>query len=73
MDNEKDSVVVQRRGLCASRDLEVGHIITRDDLVALRPCIKDGIEPYNINKLIGKKTNCKVINGENILKGMISK
>ena len=39
MDNEKDSVVVQRRGLCASRDLEVGHIITRDDLVALRPCI----------------------------------
>ena len=70
MDNEKESVVVQRRGLCASHDLEVGHIITSDDLIALRPCINDGIEPYKMQQLIGKKTNCKVVSGENITKGM---
>ena len=70
MDNEKESVVVQRRGLCASHDLEVGHIITSDDLIALRPCINDGIEPYKMQQLIGKKTNCKVVSGENIIKGM---
>lgn len=73
MDNEKESVVVQRRGLCASRDLEVGHVITSDDIVALRPCIKDGIEPYKINQLIGKRTNRKIISGENIVKGMFVK
>ena len=70
MDNEKESVVVQRRGLCASHDLEVGRIITSDDLIALRPCINNGIEPYKKQQLIGKKTNCKVVSGENITKGM---
>ena len=70
MDNEKESVVVQRRGLCASHDLEVGRIITSDDLIALRPCINNGIEPYKMQQLIGKKTNCKVVSGENIIKGM---
>ena len=70
MDNEKESVVVQRRGLCASHDLEVGRIITSDDLIALRPCINNGIEPYKMQQLIGKKTNCKVVSGENITKGM---
>ena len=70
MDNEKESVVVQRRGLCASHDLEGGRIITSDDLIALRPCINNGIEPYKMQQLIGKKTNCKVVSGENITKGM---
>ena len=73
MDNEKESVVVQRRGLCASHDLDVGHIITSDDLIALRPCINDGIEPYKMQQLIGKRINCKVVSGENITKGMIAK
>jgi len=70
MDNEKESVVVQRRGLCASHNLKVGHIITSHDLIALRPCINGGIEPYKMQQLLGKKTNCKVANGENITKEM---
>ena len=70
MDNEKESVVVQRRGLCASHNLKVGHVITSDDLTALRPCIHDGIEPYKMQHLIGKKTNCKVVSGESITKEM---
>ena len=72
MDNEKDSVIVQRRGLCASHDLKEGHIITNNDLVALRPCINGGIEPYKSHQLIGKKINRKIINGENITKEMLS-
>jgi len=71
MENEQSSVIVQRRGLCASRNLNKGHIITKDDLVALRPCLVDGIEPYKIDQLIGKKINCKVMNGNNITKSMI--
>jgi len=72
MDNEKESVIVQRRGLCASHDLKEGHIITSDDLVALRPCSSDGIEPYKENQIIGKKINCKIANGVNITKEMFT-
>ena len=72
MDNEKESVIVQRRGLCASHDLKEGHIITGDDLVALRPCPSDGIEPYKENQIIGKKINCKIENGANITKEMFA-
>jgi N-acetylneuraminate synthase len=72
MDNEKESVIVQRRGLCASHDLEAEHIISSDDLIALRPCINDGIEPYKMQQLIGKKINCKVASGNNITKGMFA-
>ena len=72
MDNEKESVIVQRRGLCASHDLKEGHIITGDDLVALRPCSNDGIEPYKENQIIGKKINCKIENGANITKEMFA-
>ncbi len=70
MDNEKESVIVQRRGLCASYDLKEDHIITNDDLVALRPCMHNGIEPYKAGQLIGKKINCKIANGENFTKEM---
>ena len=71
MDNEKDSVVVQRRALCASHNLNKGHIITSDDLVALRPCTSEGIEPYKISQVIGKTINCEIINGENITESML--
>jgi len=70
MDNEKESVIVQRRGLCASHDLKENHVITKDDLVALRPCTSDGIEPYKVSQLIGKKINCKILNGVNFTKEM---
>ena len=72
MDNEKESVIVQRRGLCASHDLKEGCIITSDDLVALRPCASNGIEPYKENQIIGKKINCKIENGANITKEMFA-
>jgi sialic acid synthase SpsE len=72
MGNEKESVIVQRRGLCASYDLKEGHIITNDDLVALRPCTSDGIEPYKASQIIGKKINCKIANGANITKEMFT-
>jgi len=71
MENEKESVVVQRRGLCASHDLEEGHILTSSDLVALRPCIEGGIEPYKESQIIGKKISCKIEKGLNITKEMI--
>lgn len=73
MDNEKESAIVQRRGLCASHDLKAGHVIQSSDLVALRPCTTSGFDPYKIDQLVGKEVNCKVVKGENITDKMLVK
>jgi len=55
--NEKDTAVVQRRALRYSKDLKAGHKLEHDDLIPLRPRPLDGIPPYEIGKLVGKKLN----------------
>lgn len=58
--NEVDSAVVQRRSLYFTRDLKQGEIISKEDLFPLRPIKADGIPPYEIDKLIGKKLKVDV-------------
>jgi N-acetylneuraminate synthase len=53
-ENEKETAVVQRRGLRFTRDLSEGHILEEGDLFPLRPRNPDGIPPYEIAGLIGK-------------------
>jgi len=53
-ENEKQTVMLQRRSLHVTRDLEIGHKVTKKDLEVLRPCPLDGINPYDINKVLGK-------------------
>lgn len=65
-ENEKKSIIVQRRSLRATKDLETGKTIQKEDLEALRPIPEDGIPPYEIENLIGK-TLTKALNfGEHI-------
>ncbi|MNW26110.1 N,N'-diacetyllegionaminic acid synthase [compost metagenome] len=52
--NEKDTVVVQRRCLRVKDNLQSGHIIREEDLEVLRPAPQDGIEPYRKNEILGK-------------------
>ena len=52
-DNEGETVVVQRRSLRASRDLQAGHIIGPEDFVPLRPCPKDAVSPARLRDIIG--------------------
>jgi sialic acid synthase SpsE len=54
-DNEKQTVLVQQRGLRYTKDLKAGHIITEADLFPLRPYQADGLYPYEKGKIIGKK------------------
>ncbi len=56
--NEKATAVVQRRSLCASRDMAVGETLTAADLVPLRPCPPNAFTPYQSANLVGK-TLCK--------------
>lgn len=53
-ENEQQTVVVQRRSLRAARALSAGTVLTSADVEALRPAPRDGIFPYDEDKIIGK-------------------
>ena len=55
MDNERDSVVVQRRAIRAARTLRPGDLLTNNDLVPLRPCPSEGLPPSQIPELVGRR------------------
>lgn len=63
-DNEEQAAIVQRRALRATDNLAVGHILDFNDLEALRPIPEDGIPPYMINELIGKRISKSIEKGE---------
>jgi N-acetylneuraminate synthase len=54
-DNEQQTVVLQQRCLRARRNLPVGHVLTLDDVEALRPATPGALKPYQLNKILGVK------------------
>ena len=54
MDNETETVVVQRRAVRAAAGISAGHVITKSDLAYLRPCPSDALPPFRDNEVIGK-------------------
>lgn len=54
--NEINSILVQRRALRCNKIIKKNSIITKKDIIALRPCPKNAISPDQIDKVIGKKT-----------------
>ena len=54
MDNEKETVVLQRRAIRACGAIAEGQLVTQDDLTVLRPCPDDGLPPYRMGELVGK-------------------
>ena len=52
-ENEVDTVILQRRSLRLTRDLQAGDSIKDFDLVALRPCPADGLSPAHKSTIIG--------------------
>ena len=55
MGNEEQTVVVQRRCLRASRDIEPGETLTREMISVLRPASRGAIMPYEIEQVVGTK------------------
>lgn len=53
-DNEKETVILQRRSIRLARDVSKRETITRDALTVLRPCPEDAVPPYEMNKIIGR-------------------
>tara|TARA_B100000927_G_scaffold200001_1_gene161832 strand:+ start:288 stop:1343 length:1056 start_codon:yes stop_codon:yes gene_type:complete len=61
-DNEKETVVLQRRSWRASRDFEENHLILDKDFEPLRPCPKDALMVFHSIK--GKVLNRKIRKGD---------
>tara|TARA_A100001015_G_C15035352_1_gene735864 strand:- start:1116 stop:2174 length:1059 start_codon:yes stop_codon:yes gene_type:complete len=65
--NEIESSVVQRRSMFIKNDLQEGSILSKQDIEFLRPCPINGIAPYHIEKVIGRKTKFFLKKGQNLL------
>lgn len=63
-ENERDTVVVQRRCLRAARDLTAGTVLREDMLEALRPAPRDAVFPFELVKVVGKRLACDLPAGE---------
>jgi sialic acid synthase SpsE len=54
MENEEETVVVQRRAVRAAQNLSVGQIVDEKSIVPLRPCPSGGLAPYKDHLVLGK-------------------
>jgi sialic acid synthase SpsE len=54
-DNEKVTVVLQRRSIRIATNVEKGSILTRSMLSVLRPCPADAIPPFEIDNIVGRR------------------
>jgi N-acetylneuraminate synthase len=53
-ENEKETVVLQRRSIRLALDLKSGSEIQLKHLEVLRPCPSDGLPPYEVKNILGK-------------------
>lgn len=65
-ENEKETCVVQKRGLYSTAKLNAGHIITASDVEPLRPRSDNGFEPWEIGDLVGKRVIREIDSGSMI-------
>lgn len=63
-ENERETVVVQRRCLRAARDLNAGTVLTRELIDVLRPAPADAIFPYDLDRVVGMRVRFDVPAGE---------
>ena len=62
--NEKETVVVQRRCLRAKTDLPAGTVLQPEMLEALRPAPKEGVAPYDLPSVTGRRLTAPLKIGE---------
>jgi N-acetylneuraminate synthase len=65
-ENERDTVVIQRRCIRAARDLPAGARLAREDLEVLRPAPRDAIEPHQLDRVLGMRMRTAVRRGQSL-------
>lgn len=53
-DNERDTVVLQRRAIRLARNVPAGRPLVREDLEVLRPCPPEALPPYHLPDVVGR-------------------
>ncbi|MFT5520437.1 MAG: sialic acid synthase SpsE, partial [Enterobacterales bacterium] len=71
--NEQDSVILQRRCIRTTRSLTKGHVVTEEDLIALRPSPTGAVQPYETSLIVDKKLIENVNEGEALYLNQIEK
>jgi len=61
-DNEKETVVLQRRSIRINKDLYEGYELCEEDLYEVRPCPENCIPPSK--SIVGKKLTCDLQKGD---------
>lgn len=64
--NEKNTVIIQRRSIRVNRTLRKGEVLKIDDVSMLRPCPSGALEPWMLNKCLGKKVGREIQEGDYI-------
>ena len=70
-DNEKETVIIQRRCLRAARDINTGEVIERAMIDVLRPATPGAVLPDQIDKVIGMKALEDIPAGKEFRWGML--
>jgi N-acetylneuraminate synthase len=65
-DNERETVIIQRRCLRAAREIQRGETITRDMIDVLRPATQGAIMPYEVEDVIGLKAIEQIPTGQEL-------
>lgn len=66
--NEIETVVIQRRSIRVIEDLVPGSEIKKNNLICLRPCPSDALQPYEIGKVLNKKIKRNIKAGDYLKK-----
>jgi sialic acid synthase SpsE len=53
--NETQTAVLQRRSIRLAHDVQAGATLTRASVTMLRPCPEDALQPYEVDRVVGKK------------------
>jgi len=64
-ETEVNPMVKMGKKLVAARDLPAGHAIRREDIAIKSPA--DGLQPYELNKIIGRVTRVPLKQDQNII------
>ena len=62
--NEQKTLIVQRRCVRAGRALAAGTVLTRDDLVVLRPAPLDAVPAQSVAELVGRTLAHDLVAGQ---------
>lgn len=64
--NEEQTVILQRRSIRIRRPLPAAAVLSRADLVVLRPAPKDGLPPYELPAVVGRRLRHEMNAGDHL-------